>query len=546
MVNNNIKDNRYRLFGDSQHQKTTSNNIKEVINDLKSSYKEIVVLNHLPRLGKTHTLLEYLNNSENTLSPYVSDVHEQMNQMAVKFDKMHVIQGAAKICPKLNDKNTSIEDKNQLKFFFGGQFKRNLACRYCSIRKSCIYNKQFNFPENDLILTIAKESLPNPRIQTAFDFIIFDENMVKAAPIEPTLPEIQTNLINTLNYGAQIAFAYDNIKLISDSSFTLEDDEIIKMLEEDAEYLGSDGILRKTIQDLNSLDFEERKKVGGVLPFMANLYQTVEWAKKCYETGEYRPKHYRPYLHYAFDILDKYGSNLIIANATFKQSIYDRLENQYTHKLPQIKKIINTPVINKNSYLLNYRHPQGRSCSRSGLKEYGEELSKIIHTITRFCNKKGLKTGLITFPEYEDDFPDFDVTDHFVAHRGKNDFDDVDVLTILGTYNMPRIGVLNKNYAITGEYLPINSLKNWKTETINGAKISVPTLNTFRDTRLYLLYDEHLQTILRSGAHIQDQKTVINFGYIPSGVETLLTYKSFTTYRQLTNGYLTKIYSQKK
>ncbi|MEN6293398.1 MAG: hypothetical protein ABFD07_15465, partial [Methanobacterium sp.] len=242
MVNTNILDNRYRFFGDSQYQTITSNNIKEVIDDLKSSYKEIVVLNHLPRLGKTHTLLEYLNNSENTFSLYVSDVHEQMSQMAVKFDKMHVIQGAAKICPKLNDDQTPNSDKNQLKFFFNGQFKRNLACRYCSTRKSCIYNKQFNFPENDLILTIAKESLPNPKIQTAFDFIIFDENMVKAAPIEPTLPEIGTNLINTLNYGAQIAFAYDNIKLISESSFTLKDDEIIKMLKEDAEYLGSDRI----------------------------------------------------------------------------------------------------------------------------------------------------------------------------------------------------------------------------------------------------------------------------------------------------------------
>jgi len=546
MVNTNILDNRYRFFGDSQYQKITSTNIKEVIDNLKSSYKEIVVLNHLPRLGKTYTLLEYLNNSENTLSLYVSDVHEQMNQMAVKFDKMHVIQGAAKICPKLKDNKTSIEDKSQLKFFFGGQFKRNLACRYCSTRKNCVYTKQFNYPENDLILTIAKESLPNPKIQTAFDFIIFDENMVKAATLEPTLPEIDLNLINNLNYGAQIDFAYENIKLISESDFTVKDDEIIKMLEEDAEYLGSDRILLKTINEINNFDFQDKKKINRVLPFMANYYQTVEWVKKCYETGEYRPKHYKPYIHYAFDILNKYGSNLIIANATFKQSIYDRLENQYHHPLPKIKKIINTPVINKNSYLLNYRHPQGRSCSRSGLKEYGQEIFKIIHTITRFCKKKDLKTGLITFPEYEDNFPDFDVTDHFVAHRGKNDFDDVDVLTILGTYNMPRLGVLNKNYAITGEYLPVDSLKNWKTKTINGAKISVPTQHTFRDTRLYLLYDEHLQTILRSGAHIQNQKTVINFGYLPTDVETLLTYKTFTTYRQLTNGYLTKIYSQKK
>ena len=546
MDNNNIMDIRYRLYGAPKYQSGTSKSIQDVMKSLKSSCKEIVVLNHLPRLGKTYSLLEYLNNSENTLSLYVSDIHQQMEQMVSNFSKMHVIQGAAKICPKLNDENTHDAEKNHLRFLFSGQFKRNLACRYCDAYKNCIYNKQFDFPENNIILTVAKESLPNPRIHTAFDFIIFDENMVKAAPIEPTLPKIDTELINSLYYGSQISFAYDNIKIISESSFTFKDNEIIKMLDEDAEYLGSDGIIRKTIKEISSLEFEEKKKFNGVLPFMANLYQTVEWAKRCYNAGECRPKHYRPYLHDAFDLINKYNTNLIIANATFSQPIYNQIENQYHNSLPQIKDIIDMPVTNKNSYLLNYKHPQGRSCSRTGLEEYGSEIFKTIETIPRFCEKKGLKTGLITFPEYEDNFPGFDVTDHFVAHRGKNDFDKVDVLTILGTHNIPRIGLLNKNYAITGEYLPIESLKNWKTKTINGSKISVPQNNQFRDTRLYLLYDEHLQTILRSGAHIKDKKTVINFGYVPPGCEKILTYKTFTNFRQLTNGYLTKIYAKKR
>lgn len=541
MSDSNIILNKvYNAYDISKFRSEVSEEITKIMNDLEGSYGEIVILKHLPRLGKTYNLLKYLNNSENTLSLYVSDIHKQMEQIATNFNKMRIIKGAASICPLLKNPETSENQMKYLNFLFSHKFKRNIACKQCNLYNNCIYNEQFDFPENNAIITIAKESLANKRVHSAFDFIIFDENMHKAKELEPTCPPLKTTTLENLTYGEQIKDTYQDIKYITESDTIIQDEEILKGLYEDAELFGSDKVLKTTITETRTL-----KDGQDILSFIVNLYETVEWAEKSYKIGKQQRTHYKPYLHYAFDILREYGSNLIIANATFEENIYNQIKKQYNYQLPSIKEISEIPLENKNSHLLNYNF-LGRNCSKTGLEEYGSEIFPMIHGIHRFCSKKGLKSGLITFNEYEEEFQEFDVIDHFVAHRGKNDFDNVDVLVILGTFNIPRLGILEKNYAITGEYLQEKDLREWKTKNINGCKITLPQNEQYQKTRLYLLYDEHLQAILRSGAHIDNKKTIITFGYVPPRVEEIFNYKTFNSNKQLINGYLTNIYTKRK
>lgn len=324
-------------------------------------------------------------------------------------------------------------------------------------------------------------------------------------------------------------------------------DEYLSDLSREVTFLKSRKVANKTCNDLNELEFEEPEKKL-IIEFIAKLNSSLDWIIKCKQFEVFRSLFYIPYLHYGFDLQNKYGSNIILSNATFDNNIYNYITNQYPKPLPEIKTTLNYPIMNTKSYLLHYVY-SGRSCSKTGLKDYAKDLFPIVRSVLKFCNnKRGLITGLITHKEYENYFRDnqfdFDVKDHFIGHRGKNDFDKVDLLVIFGTYNIPRIAYLMNNYAITGEYLHQNTLKEWKPVTINNVQISAPVNDKFKATRLYQLYDEHTQAIFRSGAHLSPNKTVISFGYVPPGVEKMLNYYQFTNTHQLI-GKLTSIYKKK-
>ena len=55
----------------------------------------------------------------------------------------------------------------------------------------------------------------------------------------------------------------------------------------------------------------------------------------------------------------------------------------------------------------------------------------------------------------------------------------------------------------------------------------------FNRIKLYKLNEEHQQAIFRSGAHVHSRKLVVSFGYVPEGVENILTYHTFSNRNQL-------------
>ena len=531
---NIITDIQYKDCGLKKFQNNVAEQINDLMDELIVDKGRIVVLEYLPRSGKTYSVLDYINQKNNLLSLYVSDVHSQIGQLKENFDKLHIIKGAKQMCPMK-------EQKQQL---FHENIQTNLACKLCYSNKNCVYQEQFNYPQKDVILGIAKESLLNSRLHDSFDFIIFDENMTKSQKIKPHFPIIDKEILESLNYGSTILFAYENIEILKDDKTYVMEEDTLKMFREDAALLSRNNVIRATIDDIKSMDNPEGL-FSKIVPFMANIHITKEWVERCYQVKENRPVHYKPYLLTAMELVEKYESNLIIANATYDENVYSNIKNQYKGELPDISKKLNLTLQNNESYLFHYNY-KGRNCSKTALKKYDYyvDIIHMLKSIHRFCEKRGLKSGLITYMDYEKKLPEFDVKDHFIGHRGKNDFDDVDVLTILGTFNIPRIELLRSHYAISGEYLDPINLKEWNVKRINGIQINIPKNENFANTRSYLLYDEHLQAILRSGAHLTPKKVVIVFGYVPPSVENILKYRYFSNQKRLINGFLTHIFKQ--
>ena len=163
-----------------------------------------------------------------------------------------------KFCPLLNEEN------NQLKYFFNKKFKQNIACILCNQYNECPYQKQFDFPKNNAIITIAKQSLPNKKVHSAFDLIIYDEDMLKANIIEPYFPKLDMEILEQLSYGSNIETIQSELKTLIENKSIIEGWEYINALKEEAAILRSKKALLKTRDELKEI---QKEKTSEILPF---------------------------------------------------------------------------------------------------------------------------------------------------------------------------------------------------------------------------------------------------------------------------------------
>ncbi len=78
--------------------------------------------------------------------------------------------------------------------------------------------------------------------------------------------------------------------------------------------------------------------------------------------------------------------------------------------------------------------------------------------------------------------------------------------------------------------LIIENPATWNKYThINGSRITLTDNTLLNELKLYKLNEEHGQAIFRSGAHVQNGKIVISFGYVPEDITNLLKYNTFST-----------------
>lgn len=517
MVNNTLLDNRYRLLGRTtpaeQFRKEWADYIEN--NDMKGS----LILNNAPnRIGKTITTLKSLEKTDSKIL-YLADRHKHITEVEETLHNPRMVHwwGLRKLCQQ--------KDNPSYNFLIENNVPAGFTCNSCIYKKECPYWTQWHINE-DSIVGAPKELLPTKYIsQNEWDYIIFDEIIDKAQRIEPYCQPIKNEIIDTLGLqGLQVTYEVINT--------TIQDQSVLDP--DTLEYLNTDlqEINRYFLPNVvNQIKHGERfgKDIIPVLGFMSRFRGTLEWLELCTEHG-FKTHFYKPYLYDVLDLQNQYNSSVILLNTSLKNQFYEKMVSNYQYELPTV---VEFPFHfqNKNSLLLHYNYKE-RSCSRKALKTYGAGIYHMVKQLLKYGQEKSLKTGIITFQDLIPSFKgDADVTSYFGGHQGSNTFDNVDLLIILGTYHINPQGLYQKYYMLTNQLLKEEPATWDKFKHINGNRITLTDNVLLNELKLYKLDEEHGQAIFRSGAHVQNGKIVIAFGYVPEYVTNILEYNKFSTER---------------
>lgn len=531
---------------------TSKNSISPLINVSPQGFREdftrklssldpgsILNSNAPNRIGKSTTAIGYYKNIPCQVL-YTSDRHEQIREIG-KGEKFKHWYGLDKICEKRDDK------------FIGAlidmKLPASVVCQYCN-KTSCKYNNQFTVPSN-VIVCAPKEYLATVYVDEPWDAIIFDENIDKAKKIEPTHPPIPKETFEKYN----VEYGYELYKYIGEAIKIAPDEKELPTLRQYGNICAT--TIKSVIGKIKAENVKLRKDSpeSNLLIYLNKLSNTIEYISYAVKYGP-RNHFFKPYLHYAFDLRKRYNSRIIILNTSLEKWVYEDIAKQYKHRLPK-PIYYSYDLVNKSSLLLDYQSNK-RICNRKGIISespngsvlggiYGSEILEMVKRSISFANNKGLKVGIITFLELEDylnqQFKDkVNVISHFRGHQGSNKYDDVDLLIVIGTFHINPKGLYQAHYIITGEYLEADNPIDfrYKRIIINGKQIHKSDHQKLHEVKLYKLKEEHEQAIFRSGAHVLPGKIVINFGFVPEGLEEKLNHKIFKNKEQL-QGYFSQI-----
>lgn len=479
MLNNNICNQEEVVFGSDlsiiqeQFKEEWINTIKPFLNLKKS-----ILVNNAPnRIGKTITTLKtLLKTNKNVL--YVSDRHKQIKEVdeILQNEKFRHWWGLKHLCSQKNNCNRGflIENDTPAKY----------VCNDCMVKKSCGYINQFDM-EGISMVGAPKEYLMFSHIDKLEpEAIIFDENIEKGRKIEPTLPDLDESIFVEFDVE-YIHLDYLVIKdILEDPNYELEED-ILEQLKEDANFILSKKLAIIINKIKNIYIKSDSEKISDLLKFLFKLQTTIEFLEYCSKTG-YNDSFQIPYIYDAFDLMEEYDCNLIILNTSLDLEILEMIMNGHDKILPE-PILFEYPVINSKSYLLHYNY-HNRSLSKSKLfktdengkiclddnqkaiinpETYAKEIFDMVFSILEHSKKLGLKTGLITFKKAESLFHGkADVISHFRGHQGSNEFDDVDLLIILGTFHINPGGL----YKIFQSITQIYSTKKGRMEQLSTYK----------------------------------------------------------------------------
>lgn len=500
---------------------------------------EVILNNSQPRLGKTVSSLEYCENN-NLQFLFITDSHKLIDQVEPYLKKGYVhFKGQLRLCKFKNNK----KHNNLIKIGLGQKL-----CRSCNHKQNdeCDYHNQFIIDnKNPVSILITKKQLPTLLYKSEdnnydfIKFIIFDEKIEDGTRIEPVIPEIEKDTFKKYgvfdfyphyeaiySYKDLKTFKEDNgvkqiIKSLKDSNHTEATEKIYYKLNKD------DQLLRQIVEDMELNDMA----VSKLLNFFLSFKTTVLWMELCCERG-YHPYFPKTYLEFAHELKVKYNATLTVLNASVKPKILEYILKDFVEfRYPTIK--------NKENILFYYP----RACTKSALFEtdakgyirtsdegillknyeikYTVEVFKLIDGIIEYCNNKGHKVGIITYTNAEILYKNrCDVVGHFQGVQGSNEFDDVDVLIVVGTFNLPLVALANKTYFITGNYKNLNEIRK-ETKRIRGLRTVVFDDEALNEVKEFKKDEEHEQALLRSGAHIGGGKLIFSFGYFPERVEDL-------------------------
>lgn len=542
MDNINIKDSQYKDFDFNISIKQKE--FKEKwITELEhfTRQKQGIIINNAPnRIGKTINTLEFFLEKDLKVL-YLSDRHPQISEVEKRLQNDLFVHwwGLERACALKNDPEISLLIENDL--------PTGIICQGCPSRENCSYHSQFQIVDK-LIIGGPKEFLPFKNVQTnRWDVIIFDELVEKSFRIEPCIPSLTEEIFN--KYGIDSFHeSYATVKTLVEQDKIKLDGNSLLALENEAKEI-REIALSNVAKKIKKESIRNQDQLANLLQFLNGFPSTVKYLEYCSNYGK-RPYFLKPYLHYVFNLIEQDKSSLIMLNTSLKRDIFKLVTFNQDNHIGN-PNVFNFPIVNPNSVLLHYRHPYQRSCRKSALfeyddkikidnegipvinkEEYGKEILDIAMGAIEHCKENGLSTGIITFKDVIKLFKDkVDVISHFGGHQGSNQFDDIDALIIYGTYNINPTGLYEIYYSLTNEFLG-DRHADWNNyKFINGMRMTFSDNEKLNLIKEYKLHEEHGQAIYRSGAHVKDRKIVIAFGFVPEGVENILSYSKFYTKR---------------
>ena len=490
-----------------------------------------IILNNAPnRIGKTTTTLKWLD-KRGAKVLYLADRHNHIEEVENFIGKGKFVHwwGLEQLCPSYTNPD--------IKFLIESGVPPRIVCRNCSNRKTCRYWKQWKIKDNSIV-GAPKELIPTKHVQNGnWDVVVFDELVDKPKKIEGYIPKLEKDVFE--KFGIQDLYydVYLSMKLIKETKDFSKDN--ITLLKDGVSKIGRS--LQKVVTQIkDNPKLTKYKDAFKLIKCLSKYSETINWAVHCSKFG-YKPFYYRPFLYYVLDLVDSCGSDVVILNTSLQKRFYNLMVENYDEDLPELKEFKFT-VHNKDNVLLHYNQ-RNRSFSKSVLFEedengdihinkegYGVEVYGMAKQIIGFCKKRNLKVGVITYMSAESLFDHIaDSVGHFGGHQGSNQLDDVDVLLIYGTFNINPKGLYKKYYMIKNEFLGDKPAKWNKSRYINGCRLLFSDNEPLNEIKLYKLNEEHGQAIFRSSAHIQENKIVVVFGFVPFGVENILDYRTFHT-----------------
>lgn len=493
-----------------------------------------IIINNAPnRIGKTITTLKYFDD-ENAKVLYLADRHNHINEveLTLKTPKFIHWAGIDRLCRyKYEDPDTA--------FLIDNKVPAGIVCDKCPWRKGCKYWTQWKIEDNSIVGT-PKELIPTSYVQKEeWDVVIFDEIIDKEMRIKPHIPHLNADIFDY--FGIKDLY-YSNYIIVEGLKKQQDFKEAKGILQDDAQEIRKKILPNLAKQIKNSEIDLNHNSSGELLKYLAKYSATVEWVKYCAKYG-HRTHFFNPYLYKILDLIKKHGSNIILINTSLDEQFYNLILNNYEKELPE-PELFSFNIQNKNNLLLHYKFLK-RAFSKNSLfiedeneklqanrETYGIEAYNEAVKIIKFCKKEDLSVGVITANKAMHLFEDIaDEVSYFGGHQGSNQLDNIDVLLIYGTYNVNPQGLYQKYYMVTNELL-INNQAKWNNyRYINDYRITFSNNEILNQIKYYKLKEEHGQAIFRNGAHVQDNKIVISFGFVPKEYNDTLTYRKFSNAR---------------
>jgi len=411
--------------------------------------KGITVLALQPEAGKTEAFIKYCEANQNQNIAYFAPYHSLLNEVEQRLEgASNVIHwyGKKNICQLYKDKDpfliALIENGLTTRFY----------CESCKLSDECGYKShinQFDFSRPSIILAPLEYIKKHA---DKFDAIFVDEFVIKSYAYSlPEKKDIREAIRILRNFEKLPIFddLCNELKIIEYPNGLTDIGPISRM--ELAEKLNEMNLtnLRDIFQrGMSKSNIDDFELLAKVLKDINNLADFLKW-KQIYRDSEGYEKdlntYYDPYIYKLFELAE--SKPIIIMDATFNEELFEDLLRGYDGEFGINNFDINvykTSIQNKDSVI--YRVNPTAWYPKSSIiyhEQINIDLINSVKKLYKFYTKIGKKVGIITIKDIKEQIFNGFETLHYRNLRGKNEFENFDVLILLGTPQPNLTGVMD-------------------------------------------------------------------------------------------------------